>query len=72
MKLNELIQDFTIFLTNEEKNFLDRFSSGCYTDTLTERDQTVVDNLLRKSVLIKVRHQGSYWVSIDENFKPSS
>lgn len=72
MKLNELISDFTIFLTNEEKNFLDKFANGCYTDTLTERDQTVVDNLLRKSVVTKIRHQGSYWISIDENFKPGS
>jgi hypothetical protein len=72
MKLNELLQDFTIFLNNEEKNFLDKFSRGCYIDTLTEHDQLIVDNLIRKSVLVKVRHQGSYWVYIDENFKPSS
>jgi|TARA_R110000772_G_scaffold23652_1_gene63168 hypothetical protein len=71
MKLNELITDFTIFITNEEQQFLDKFANGCYTDTLTERDQILVDNLVRKSILTRQRHKGSYWVSIDENFKPS-
>ena len=72
MKLNELIGDFSIFTTNEEQKFLDMFSIGCYTDTLAEREQTLVDNLVRKSILTKVKYQGSIWVSIDENYKPSS
>jgi pyoverdine/dityrosine biosynthesis protein Dit1 len=72
MKLNELIGDFSIFTTNEEQKFLDKFSKGCYTDTLTEREQILVDNLVRKSILTKVKYQGSIWVSIDENYKPSS
>jgi len=72
MKLNELIGDFSIFTTNEEQKFLDKFSLGCYTDTLTERDQQIVDNLVKKSILTKVRYQGSIWVSIDENYKPGS
>ena len=72
MKLNELIGDFSIFTTNEEQKFLDIFSLGCYTDTLTERDQQIVDNLVKKSILTKVRYQGSIWVSIDENYKPGS
>lgn len=72
MKLNELIGDFSIFTTNEEQKFLDKFSNGCYTDTLAEREQTLVDNLVRKSILTKVKYQGSIWVSIDENYKSSS
>lgn len=72
MKLNELLQDFTIYLNNEEKKFLDKYSKGCYVNTLTEHDQVIADNLIRKSVLNKVRHQGSYWVYMDENFKSSS
>lgn len=72
MKLNELITDFQIFVTNEEQEFLDKFAKGCYTDTLTEREQIVADSLVRKSILTKVRHQGSIWVSIDENFRSSS
>ena len=72
MKLNELIGDFEIFTTNEEQQFLDKFANGCYTDTLTEREQVLVDNLVKKSILTKVRYQGSIWVSIDENYKPGS
>jgi|TARA_Y100000389_G_scaffold24131_1_gene20833 hypothetical protein len=72
MKLNELIGDFQIFTTNEEQEFLDKWSNGCYTDTLTEREQILVDGLVRKSILNKVRYQGSIWVSVDENYKPSS
>lgn len=72
MKLNELIGDFSIFTTNEEQKFLDKFSKGCYTDTLSEREQHIVETLVKKSILTKVRYQGSTWVSIDENYKPSS
>ena len=72
MKLNELIGDFKIFTTNEEQKFLDKFANGCYTDTLSEREQFLVDNLVKKSILTKVRYQGSIWVSIDENYKPGS
>jgi hypothetical protein len=72
MKLNELIGDFKIFTTNEEQEFLDKFSVGCYTDTLSERELVLVDSLIRKSILTKVRYQGSDWVSIDENYKPGS
>lgn len=72
MKLNELIGDFEIFTTNEEQQFLDKFANGCYTDTLSEREQVLVDNLVKKSILTKVKYQGSIWVSIDENYKPGS
>mgnify|MGYP000943843988 CR=1 FL=1 len=58
MKLNELIKDFDIFVSNEEQSLLDKIQSPCYTDTLTEREIQVAENLVRKSLLSKLRYKG--------------
>lgn len=68
MKINELIKSFEIFVTNEEQQLLDKLNGPCYVSTLTEREQQVVDNLIRKSILSKVNYKGS--VVILPNEKP--
>jgi hypothetical protein len=62
MKLNELITDFEIFITNEEKRLVDKISSPCYIDIFTERELQVIDNLVRKSILSKVNYKGTILV----------
>lgn len=59
MKLNDLITEFNIFTSNEEKKLLDMIKQPCYIETLSERQVTVAENLVRKSLLSKIRYKGS-------------
>ena len=68
MKFNELIKGFDIFMTNEEKTLLDKVKNPCYIDAFSEREQTVIESLIRKSILSKVNYKGS--VVIIPNEKP--
>ena len=58
MKLNELIEDFTIYTTNEEKQVLSKIDDMMSIDTFTEREQTIIENLIRKSLVSKVYNKG--------------
>ena len=67
MKINELISDFTIFTTNEEKSFIERFSGSVLLDTLTEREKVLVDNLVRKAIMSKRVCNGTEMVFLNDN-----
>jgi hypothetical protein len=66
MKINELIENFDIFVTNEEKKLLDRIKNTCNIEIFTEREQVVIENLIRKSLLSKVYFKGNMLVSPNE------
>lgn len=66
MKINELINGFTIFVTNEERTVLDKISKPCYIETFNEREQTMIENLIRKSLLTKIVYQGDIVVKPNE------
>lgn len=66
MKINELLKNFEIFMTNEERKILDNLTTPCYIDTFTEREQLVIENLARKSLLTKVYQQGTMVVVPNE------
>ena len=46
MKINELIQDFTIQASNEEKAILSKLKEVKRLDHFVERDQEVIHNLI--------------------------
>jgi hypothetical protein len=54
MKINELVRSFEIFTTNEERALLQRLTKPTLLSTLPEREQHVAENLIRKSLLIKI------------------
>ena len=55
MKLNELINNFEIFMTNEEKVELENLTAPVPLSSLTERQQVIINNLIRKSLVSKIR-----------------
>jgi hypothetical protein len=59
MKFNDLIKDFSIHISNEEKTLLDKISKPCYVESFSEREQYVIESLIRKSLLSKVYYRGS-------------
>jgi hypothetical protein len=66
MKLNELIEEFTIYTTNAEKEVLSKIDDLVSLDTFTEREQTIIENLIRKSLVSKVQRRGSILVMANE------
>jgi|TARA_R110000851_G_C12899162_1_gene547982 hypothetical protein len=68
MKINDLIGEFRIQMSNEEKLLLDRMSKPCYFNNLTEREQFVAENLIRKSLISKVKHNGAVVIIQNENY----
>lgn len=66
MKLNELITDFTIYLTNEEKSLLETVNGLTPLSKYQEREQIIIDNLIRKSVLTKVIYNNQIMVMTND------
>lgn len=54
MKINDLVSGFSIYTTNEEKAFLERLTRPIKMSALTEHEKVVAENMIRKSLLIKV------------------
>jgi hypothetical protein len=66
MKLNELIKSFSIAMSNEEKALLDQMHDVRPLDSFTEREQAIIENLVRKSLVSKIHNKGSTLVMANE------
>lgn len=63
MKLSEV---FDIYTTNEEQTVLDKMDSVVPIESYTEREQFIIENLIRKSLVTKIKHNQSYLVVKNE------
>lgn len=66
MKINDLIQNFEIFLTNEEKDILPKLQQLRLREEFTEREQYVIENMVKKSVVTKVKYNGETYLVQNE------
>jgi len=66
MKLNELITSFSIAMSNEEKEVLDLIEGIQPLESFTEREQFVIEGLIRKSLVSKVHNKGYTLVMANE------
>jgi hypothetical protein len=57
MKINELIGSFEIWTTNEEAIMLSRLSKPVPLNSMNEHEQVIINNMIRKSLVIKVGHK---------------
>ena len=62
MRINELIQEFTIQTSNEEKDMLSKLQSIKNLDTFMERAQEVINQLIRKSLVRRMDKDGQTMV----------
>lgn len=62
MKVPELIEGFYIWTSAEEHNLLHKIHSPTLMESFSERDQTVIQQLIRKSLLIKVETNNNVYV----------
>lgn len=67
MKINDLIENFEIFVSNEEQKLLDSIEGVKSIEYFNEREQVVIENLVRKSLVSKVRTNNSYMVMRNES-----
>lgn len=54
MKINELISNFEVYTSNEEKRVLKELTHVRSLNRFSERDQFTIESLIRKSLVIKV------------------
>lgn len=54
MKINELIKDFEVYTSNEEKRVLEHLTTPRHLNSFSERDQFTIESLIRKSLVIKI------------------
>ena len=62
MRINELVTEFTIQTSNEEKEVLGKLKSAKNLDTFMERDQEVINQLVRKSLVRKIQQDNNVMV----------
>lgn len=57
MKINELLRSFEIYTTVEEQQLLSKLQKPTKLSSLPEREQQVAENMIRKSLLVKIGHK---------------
>jgi hypothetical protein len=62
MRINELIRSFEIYTTNEEKSVLEQIDRPLPIESFQEREQVVIQNLVRKSLVSKLSNNGHTYV----------
>ncbi len=66
MKLNELIKQFTIAMNNEEATLLKSLKGVIPLESFDEREQFILEGLIRKSLVSKVYNNGNILVVANE------
>ena len=62
MKINELIQDFVIQTSNEEKAMLNKLKEIKNIENFMEREQEVIRNLINKSLVRRIERDNKTMV----------
>ena len=62
MRIIDIVDD--IYMTNEEKALLETINDVRPLGSFPERDQTIINNLIRKSIISKVQTQSGTIVVI--------
>jgi hypothetical protein len=54
MKINELLNGFSIYTSLEEENLLKKLQSPVLLDSFNERERFIIEGMIRKSLVIKI------------------
>jgi hypothetical protein len=66
MKINELIKSFKVFTTNEERAILENMNDIAPLSSFNERERFIIIDLVRKSLISKIVHNGTILVKKNE------
>lgn len=62
MKIKDVIEQFEIFITNEEHQILEKMEDRFLPRTdFSERERYILENLVRKSLIQKIHKQNDYY-----------
>lgn len=67
MKIDEVLKNFEIFVSNEEKQILNKLEHLLPIESYNDRERFVIENLIRKSLVSKVKHNNTYMVVRNEH-----
>lgn len=62
MKINELISDFKVFMSNEEQEVLSKTKEIRTLKSFTQREQFIIENLIKKALVSKIDRNGTILV----------
>lgn len=62
-----LIEDLKIYTSNEENAVLEKFEQVQQIEAFPERERFIIENLIRKSLVIKIPYGNSYLVTANES-----
>ena len=62
MRMKDLIEKFTIYMNNEEATLMETIDRPCLMDSFTAREQTIIQSLVRKSLVSKVVKDGYAYI----------
>ena len=65
MRIIDIVDE--IYMTNEEKALLETINDVRPLGSFPEREQTIINNLIRKSIISKVQHNGTIMVIRNDN-----
>lgn len=71
MNIKEMLKGFKVFVTNEEQQVLDQMEHIRPMEAYNERERFVIENLIRKSLVSKVRRENTYMVVKNEQHEIS-
>ena len=72
MQLNELIDKFYIYTSNEEEDLLRKMKQPCALNILTDREQFVAESCIRKGLLTKIQMKDSIMLVVNDPEKIKS
>jgi hypothetical protein len=62
MRVNEFVRRVDVWTNQEEQSLLEGITEPRVLTSFNEREQSIIDNLIRKSLLIKVQGKHSSYV----------
>ena len=72
MKIIEIYNGITTQVSNEESDVLNRLTDIKPLISFTDREQFIIENLIRKALVTKVRNNGMVMVIANETEQPKN
>jgi hypothetical protein len=66
MKIRDVLENFSIHASNEENALLASLNGPRAIEDFSEREQFILENLIRKSLVIKIKNGRSYSVAVNQ------
>ena len=66
MLINQLVDKFYIYTSNEEEDLLRKMEQPCALNLLTEREKFIAESCIRKGLLTKIQMKDSVMLVVND------